>query len=305
MDDDKIYVRFRGRTLGPLTNQKVQELIRRGQITRMHELSGDGLSWVTAEEFGNFFAVEPQHTPQEAASSVEAPTEASPTTSTTTEVEWYAHVDGENKGPMTLDQVRQWKNSGTIQPQTLMWQAGLDSWEAAQTLLPELFVDPFAASATAANATTSFMPQSSQSSSSSLTYFAAEFDRRRGWIFFFAITLIVLTSFQIVGQLITIYIAASGASATGVNAGPALVGGTFGIAIAGTVMTIGILLLQYCGKLKDFALRPTDENGLLAARAHSRFWAFTGITTLIWLVVFMSFLLLIATVGLSALSAFR
>jgi len=55
MTDDNIYVRFKGRTLGPLTYQKIQDLVRRGQITRMHDLSYDGMSWIKAEEFGDLF----------------------------------------------------------------------------------------------------------------------------------------------------------------------------------------------------------------------------------------------------------
>ncbi len=55
-DDDKIYVRFRGRTVGPLTSQKIQDMVRRGQITRLHELSDDGSSWTRADEFRDFFA---------------------------------------------------------------------------------------------------------------------------------------------------------------------------------------------------------------------------------------------------------
>lgn len=313
-DDERIYVRFRGRTLGPLTAQKVHDLIRRGQITRVHELSGDGLSWSKAEEFGDFFAVPRAETTKaeqtatnssesvrHSAGQIESGLSVNAQTSVEPAVEWYAHVNGENQGPISLDQLRQWKESGRVQAQTLVWQSGLDSWQPAEDVLPEIFGTLVSASSGSTDGSSGYAVQ--PTARGGLSALAHEMDRRRGWAFFFAIVLIVLSSFVILGQLATIFVAASG-SAAGANTVPALIGGIVGIAFAGTVMTVGILILQYCGVVKEFALRPTDPSALMAARRLSAVWSFTGIASLIWLVILMSFVLVAVSIGLSLIEAF-
>jgi hypothetical protein len=59
MGDDQIFVRFKGRTLGPFSLERAMDMKRRGQITRLHELSTDGMSWVRATEFELLFPKEP------------------------------------------------------------------------------------------------------------------------------------------------------------------------------------------------------------------------------------------------------
>ena len=59
MSDEKYYVRFRGRTLGPFDTTRVRDLIKRG-VTRMHELSPDGVSWQPAEVFPELFPASAQ-----------------------------------------------------------------------------------------------------------------------------------------------------------------------------------------------------------------------------------------------------
>jgi hypothetical protein len=39
MSLDRVYIRFKGRVLGPLTQEKTMDMVKRGQITRQHELS--------------------------------------------------------------------------------------------------------------------------------------------------------------------------------------------------------------------------------------------------------------------------
>ncbi len=53
--EERYYVRFKGRVLGPMSKDKTIELIRRGQISRMHELSPDGLAWKPAEDLPSCF----------------------------------------------------------------------------------------------------------------------------------------------------------------------------------------------------------------------------------------------------------
>ena len=58
MTDVQIYIRFKGRTLGPFSLERASEMKRRGQITRLHELSTDGMSWVKAVDVELLFPPE-------------------------------------------------------------------------------------------------------------------------------------------------------------------------------------------------------------------------------------------------------
>ena len=54
--ENQLYVRIRGRILGPYDQEKLQSLARRGQLSRMHELSVDAMNWVQASTYPELFA---------------------------------------------------------------------------------------------------------------------------------------------------------------------------------------------------------------------------------------------------------
>lgn len=66
VQNERYYVRFKGRVLGPLTREKTMDLAKRGQITKQHELSPDGVAWKQAQEFPDLFAIERASTSQAA-----------------------------------------------------------------------------------------------------------------------------------------------------------------------------------------------------------------------------------------------
>lgn len=145
MSEDRLYIRFKGKVLGPLTSPKVQELARRGQITRMHELSPDGISWVRAGDYGNLFSVDKSPgtasanvaTPQ-VDSSQSSPAPTRPIDSPDSSVQWYAHINGENRGPLTNAALMDAVNSGQVTTETLVWRAGFDNWRP----VGECFLQP-------------------------------------------------------------------------------------------------------------------------------------------------------------------
>lgn len=51
----RVYIRFKGRVLGPLTKEKAGKMLARGQITRQHEVSTDRISWRSVSEVEDFF----------------------------------------------------------------------------------------------------------------------------------------------------------------------------------------------------------------------------------------------------------
>ncbi len=324
-DDEKIYVRFRGRTLGPLTPQKVRDLIQRGQITRMHELSGDGLSWTKAEAFGEFFTVRREQgssgngvetaarmetrAESESQTKSSAPIEAprgstvNPHTAVEPTVEWYAHVNGENQGPLSFDQLSHWVNSRTIDAKTLVWRSGLDSWQPAAEVVPELFRSQraFPEASVAQSAQFDLELGEGYHGSADFVVLAREFNRQRGWAFFFALVLVVLSSLAILGGLMIILTAATG-SAAGANTVVPMVFAILGIAFAGTVLTAGVLLLQYCGRVSRLSVSPGKNLALSALKSLHLFWTFAGIASLIWLVTWITIFIVFFSMGLIAIN---
>jgi len=139
MSDEKYFVRFRGRTLGPFNESRLRELIKRGQVTRMHELSPDGVSWQPADSMTDFFGQERgqqtvQHTEDpgtDVGNAVQQPPVGN--------AAWYANLNNEQKGPVTKQQLGQWVASGAITQETLVWQEGTEDWEPANVAISEFF----------------------------------------------------------------------------------------------------------------------------------------------------------------------
>jgi hypothetical protein len=57
--DTQLYVRKRGQILGPFDQEKLQGLVRQGQLSRMHEVSADKVHWVRASNYSELFAGPP------------------------------------------------------------------------------------------------------------------------------------------------------------------------------------------------------------------------------------------------------
>lgn len=60
---DSYFVRVRGRTLGPYDLDTMQQMVKRAQIGRAHEVSLDGSSWTSASTYREIFE-RPQRQPQ-------------------------------------------------------------------------------------------------------------------------------------------------------------------------------------------------------------------------------------------------
>ncbi|MDA9777438.1 GYF domain-containing protein [Rubripirellula sp.] len=140
MSDMKYHVRFKGRVLGPFDEQKIKGLIKRGQVTRTHEISPDGISWQPAAEYQDLFPASNSGFGANAAATSAEPFQSLDLGASSAETsEWYAHMNDEQKGPVAKSQLTQWVGSGAMTADTLVWKEGLENWEPAKILLPDLF----------------------------------------------------------------------------------------------------------------------------------------------------------------------
>ena len=332
-ENDQYYVRFRGRTLGPLSTQKIHDLVRRGQVTRMHELSLDGAIWRRADEFPEFFAgsvtvglpsTPPSASPPVATNPVvidppsskldsssaslsenvpsthDPPTIFPPSGNQPTstpeprresdpDVAWYAHVDNRNQGPMPRKKLESWVASGALNRNTLVWRSGLDSWQTAGKVLPELFAvtrqrvldhsaapDPYAPDAIPGKV-----------SDDLFNSMVGEFHRRRGWALFLAVFVMIVSLVWIGISSFAMLRLTQEELPEETNAGWMVVGTISSIALACTTFAGSILLMRYCSSARTIARRPCEEAMITALQRLNLLWTYAGLACLSWTVIFI------------------
>ncbi|MDA7905215.1 GYF domain-containing protein, partial [Rhodopirellula sp.] len=114
-------------------------------VTRMHEISCDGLSWTKADTCSEFFpgdmgasnsdikeSSEPEPEP-EAEQTLTAPNAPGDGEG------WYAHIEGRNEGPVSKNKLTEWIASGSLQRDSLVWRSEYENWQPAETVLGSLF----------------------------------------------------------------------------------------------------------------------------------------------------------------------
>jgi len=167
--DAQWYIRIRGQILGPFSVEKLQELARRGEFTRIHEVSPDGLSWERASRHPEFFPmpmipkkpvgklsekVPPMDatgaSPPPTAEPQPAPPPQSPPPlpeqktggpsvgiSTSTADEWYYLRNGAPVGPVSETDLRLMLDAGHLPPNVIVWNKSLPAWCPADQVLPQ------------------------------------------------------------------------------------------------------------------------------------------------------------------------
>ncbi|WP_197136372.1 DUF4339 domain-containing protein [Crateriforma conspicua] len=263
----------------------------------MHELSSDGLSWLKAEDFGDFFdsgaaQVQPVSSELISATVPTAETEPTPTVAAAigptspaaADVEWFAHINDESIGPMSGVELETRKNAGQLTASTMVWRSGFDAWQTARQALPELF------------GTSSMRPQNSVDVASGNEYgdvsinptsgdttavvIAAEMTKHRGWILFTAIAFIVLAVLQILLQVVWLFVVAKSNASNNFTSNE-IFAGIFAIIFAAIEMTGGILLLQYSGILARIERGGAPNLVTSAIRKLNAFWSFAGLAMLV------------------------
>jgi len=146
------WVRYKGRSIGPYTLERIRQMVRKGQVGRMHEVSTDAASWIPASSFPEIFeppaaavapaaiSVEPVAVtvvaePRNSTIAAPAPGAGPPAESAT----WYCAVGGVQQGPMPRSQLLGMLRSGQLTPGDLVFRTGMSDWTTAAEV-PELTV---------------------------------------------------------------------------------------------------------------------------------------------------------------------
>lgn len=321
---ERVYVRFRGKTLGPLPPQKVRDLVRRGQITRLHELSGDGFKWHRAEEFAEFFqpvaAREPEVTvaaekrppsdqtlegtapPLSSDPGRPSPDGSRPRHGESPEesVQWYVHVNGESLGPLTSPQVALRIQSGELTEDTLVWRAGFDDWRSAGENFPTQFAqnsrpDSYARSSDS-DRTASFR------GGLRATDLADQWASHRTWTLFLGVSGLVFAGLFAV-YFVTVMILGADRNLAPFQGSAKVVYGLLGLAFCGVLTGAAVLLLRYAVALKLRSLASGATKPQLAVRRLTTFWRYVGVCLLTFEVMLIGGLILILVLSFAAVDA--
>ncbi|MEY4566158.1 MAG: hypothetical protein RLY14_1128 [Planctomycetota bacterium] len=298
IDTEKVYLRFRGRTLGPFTSAKADEMLQRGQITRLHEVSADGSSWTRAEEYYRSFFNRSQAATvveKESKKEEEKPKEHEEPSGD----QWYAYFANQKQGPMSLVVLQQHVLSGSVNRDTLVWRTGLADWQPAVIVLPALFPK-------------NMPPKDEEQQSGGRNARQGElskelvqsFIRPRNWIMLIASFWIVLTISAILGLGFQ-FVVALRAPVPGPAAAFLATGFALAILVQGALLYCGILLLNYGQSLTQLKYQRSELNLIKSGNALGRFFAATGVIVLISIVGFLLLGLLVVLLAATGAEGFQ
>lgn len=319
MSYERVYVRFKGKTLGPLPPQKIRDLIRRGQITRLHELSGDGVTWRRAEEVPELFqSTAPKASASPGTNSAGGPSQApsakvaaeerspdalssQPRTGELPEatVQWYIHANGANLGPFSSPEMVRRIETGEMQRDVLVWRAGYDSWRAAEESFPDHFGGSIGSVTPGDRYGTTVIQASGSGEVPGLP------DRlacQRGWTLFIGISTSVFAALGTLYFVVVMVVGAEQNWAPFEGSGKVIYG-LCGLSFCGVLTAGAILLLRYAAAIKMRTLMGDPATAAVAIGRLTSFWRFVGITMLTFEVLLIGGAILLLVISVAAAEA--
>lgn len=291
---NRYFIRFKGRVLGPMTQEKVIELVQRGQVTRHHELSPDGLQWRLADSFEEFY--NKRHSDNSTNRSDSQHLDNTDELMLSEDVgdrkhkalqtdKWFTHVDGTQLGPVEEPAIRQWIGLGKITSETLMWKEGMGEWMAASLVRPQWFSTSVRGGATDQNL------KEINGTGLEISTIIFEMRRRNAWVYVVAITMTLMVSVQVIANVFLLIKELVAPAVSGSQA----IWSVFLVMLYLAISLIGFVaclrLIQYANIITAMKYAPTPENMLSATQILSLFWFYSG-------VYILANLLLIALVSL-------
>jgi len=304
--DGQLYIRIRGRVLGPYDREKLQSLANRGQFSRLHEVSTDGISWQRAAAFPELFVASVATESASAAQvNVAEPSNGNrysvqppppPTSAAPRKQVWnYTSFGVEATAPVDFATLQSLAAGGRLSPSDQVWTDGMSEWRLASQV-PGLM--PVQGGRQSSNLESG----GSESSADSISDEACRaLSGSRPWVVFIAILCFLWSALTAVGAIFS-FVAIQG---NPVAATLLIVQGVFGLIFSFVVSIAGLMLMTYAGRIRDVMYHHKMhylESSLHAVRV---FWVYTGIVLIVLLallVIFFVWLFAIAG-GLAALGA--
>ena len=143
-----LFVRRAGLVTAKLPWNTLKTMIRRDELSRIHQVSEDCKTWVTAGYYPGLFDIvgdgqggmgprcptnpeEEDPPPDSKDGSGKSGPKATPVLS------WWYEEDGKEKGPVSLETLRGMLSDGSFPMDDLVWTKGMKDWAPARSI-PEL-----------------------------------------------------------------------------------------------------------------------------------------------------------------------
>jgi hypothetical protein len=272
----QLFIRVRGRVLGPFDEQKLRSLASRGQFGKMHEVSEDGVAWGHASQYSDLFrpselavvAVESagdQEQRQESGGHVVV-TKSPPNSSQSNNiVDWYYNSDGREEGPVTLAILQAMIRSGELSLHVPVWTSGMNHW------LPASKVDSLAVASVSPPAT------AGQHSNGVVS----QLDEIRPWITVFAVMWTIASVGSVIGGVLFL-IQAAKTSEISKPAASIFALQSIGWFLEGIVATVtSVMLFALAGEIREFVFHCNDAALQKVLKKGKQLIVFWGVLTII------------------------
>lgn len=266
---DSYYIRIRGRVQGPFDDEKLQSLVKRGQFSRMHEISPDGIQWSPASTHPQLFAGNPARKAAEKAIPVQQATSTPSAKVTAPPPDWYYTVNGERHGPVSWEVLQSHANTRRFSARDLVWNGTMPDW------LPAGHVDGLFSQIRVEERSPIVDRAAGQSTSEVVGPTARTLEDSLGTLMFLAVWCDVMgVIFTIVCLALLVAPDELPGAARGSAAASALL---FFLPMAAVLITGGVLLHRYRGRIVEMLRYREVERLDQSLRALNSFWWFVGL----------------------------
>ena len=290
---EQYYVKIRGRVLGPLSPERLAQMAKQGQLSRIHMISEDGSSWQKAAEYPQFFqsdqqaraasnaqnsAADPE--PQQAVAAEPEPqaTAATASASAPSQEEWHYAVNEQSFGPVPKGTLLKLIGAGKVSKSDMVWKSGMDDWQPVSAM-PEFALESEQDVRSVSSIHTG--GHGSSSGSVNLTECAMTVRSTTGWVIFICVFLYFASA------LLFLYFIYGVVQAAKLGSSILVAQSIIALIQSVVIATAAVFLNRYASAAGKFALTTDVASLNLSARWLARFWLFLSIVLIVWLVFFV------------------
>ncbi len=276
--DETLYIRVRGRVQGPFDREKLQLLVRRGQLSRIHEVSPDGATWRKAADYPDLFvAAAPVSTSAPHNGNQQSGATAAASAAMPAEQQWYYAVNGTQQGPVRFVELQQLAALGQLAPGDLVWCEGMAEWTPAQSVPGLLPAQASTSSEDVPQKKSTRRVDDECADEGKLTdHLARSAADAQAWVMLIAVFGYVYAGLMILGGMLLLL----GIADNQLNAG--FLGTVLmWLLYAGVTITGSVLLSLYHNAMSRFIQTRSEKQLDLAMRRLRSFWVFAGIVLIV------------------------
>jgi hypothetical protein len=214
-------------------------------------------------------------------------------------VEWYAHFDGANHGPIAEAALKKLIASGKVKSTTAVWKAGMQDWVEAELVRPEWFPQENGRREPAERAES----RQAQAVDADMGELARLATQSQSWILFVGVLGAVVSAFAFVFAFI-LFLTAATSGGGGPPKAVAVMMGLMQVLSWSLFLFICTLLIKVHSRLQAVRYQPNEGTFQEFFKANNRFWTALGTYCLAVIVVALVVGLMVVVLGATVAGMF-